>query len=199
MNGTASFVSIFTILTFFGSTALAQIAEVRGVNGEVTYSVGGAEPVSVRKGVSLPVGSVIKTGRGSALDIYLGPAFGTIRLTQNSTLSIDRMEPLKALLTLWDGSFVGWDAKVPVNGTFQVKMSKGILGIVEGKYRVDARSYLVLLNGFMVYAFVMPDSKIQAFTLQASPPVYFSPVEGVKAAPIELEREVELQSKGRLR
>ena len=199
MKATASFISILTILTIFGSTALAQIAEVRGVNGDVAYSVGGAGPVPVRKGVSLPVGSVIKTGRASALDIYLGPAFGTIRLTQNTSLSIDRMEPMKTLLTLWDGSFVGWDAKVPFNGTFQVKISKGIIGIAEGKYRIDARSYLVLLNGFMVYAYVMPDSQIKPFTLQSPPSVYFSPAEGVKAAPIELQREVELQSKGHLR
>jgi len=199
MKGIATIALVVATVSLFTSELWAQVAEVRGMNGDATYTVGGASPVAVRKGVSLPVGSVIKTGRGAAIDIYLGPSCGTIRLTQNTTVSLDRMEALKTFLTLWDGSFVGWDAKVPANGAFQVKMSKGIIGISEGKYRIDARSYLVLLNGFMVFGYVMPDSEIKPFTLQAPPAVYFSPVEGVKAAPIELQREVELQSKGRLR
>src|ERR1043165_2944873 len=138
----------------FSIVADAQIAEVRGVNGEATYTVGNSAAVSVRKGVSLPVGALVKTGRGAAVDIYLGPTYGTVRLTQNTILSIDKLEARQTFLTLWDGAFVGWDAKVPANASFQVKLSKGILGFVSGKYRVDARSYLVLLEGLMVHAYV---------------------------------------------
>jgi hypothetical protein len=177
----------------------AQIAEIRGLNGEATYTVGNSVAVSVRKGVSLPVGALVKTGRGAAVDIYLGPAYGTVRLTQNTVLSIDKLDATQTYLTLWDGSFVGWDAKVPANASFQVKLSRGVLGIVSGRYRVDSRSYLVLVEGLMVYAHVMPDNQLKPFTLQAPPAVYFSPVEGVKTAPAPLRREVELQGKGKLR
>src|ERR1044071_7463037 len=174
----------------------AQIAEIRGVNGDATYTVGTSAAVAVRKGISLPVGALVKTGRSSAVDIYLGPTYGTVRLTQNTTLSIDKLEATKTFLTLWDGAFVGWDAKVPATASFQVKLAKGILGIVEGKYRVDARSYLVLVEGLMVHGYVMPDSQLKAFTLQGPPAVYFSPIEGVQTAPAPLRREVELQALG---
>jgi hypothetical protein len=199
MNRSAFFFFACLITTRFARVTQAQIAEVRGVNGEATYTVSASAAVAVRKGVSLPVGSLIKTGRGSAVDIYLGPGYGTIRLTQNTVLSIDKLESRKTFLTLWDGSFVGWDTKVAPNASFQVKLAKGIVGISEGKYRIDSRSYLVLLNGLIVQAYVMPDGELKPFTLQAPPAVYFSPVEGVKPAPAPLQREVDLQSRGKLR
>jgi len=194
-------VGLLIALLFAGSilVAKAQVAEVRGLNGDATYTAANSVPVPIHKGVSLPPGAVIKTGRGSALDIFLGPTFGTIRLTQNATLSIDKLEEAKTFLTLWDGAFVGWDAKVPATASFQVKVAKGIVGIAEGRYRIDARSYLVLLNGKLVHAYVMPDAQLKPFTLQGPPAVYFSPVEGVKTAPAALEREVDLQMRGRLR
>ena len=190
---------IASLVACFATVSNAQIAEVRGVNGEATYTVANSTPVPVRKGTSLPAGALIKTGRSSALDLFLGPSFGTIRVTQNTTISLDKLETAKVFLTLWDGSFVGWDAKVPGTASFQVKLAKGIVGIVEGKYRLDSRSYLVLLSGQLVHAYVMPDGELKPFTLQAPPAVYFSPVEGVKSAPGQLQREVDLQTKGRLR
>jgi hypothetical protein len=174
-------------------------AEVQGILGVATYSVGGGAPFPLRKGAAIPAGSVVKTGRESALDLYLGPDAGTIRLTQNSILSLEKLDRSQTRLALQEGSMVGWGAKIPTTSEFQVKLPNGIVGIVEGRYRLDARSYLVLLNGTMVYAFISSQGEATPYTMKAPPAVYFSPAEGVKPAPPQLQREVDLQSKGKLR
>jgi hypothetical protein len=78
-------------------------------------------------------------------------------------------------------------------------LPNGIIGVVHGKYRIDSRSYLVVLKGALIYGYAPPGGEVKPFTMKAPPPVYFSPVEGVRPAPMALQREVELQTKGKLR
>jgi hypothetical protein len=47
--------------------------------------------------------------------------------------------------------------------------------------------------------FIPPSGEPLPFELKAPPPVYFSPVEGVRHAPDQLVREVQFQTKGKLR
>ncbi len=179
----------------------AQVAraDVQGLTGEATYTIAGAAAIALRAGASVPAGAIVTTGRSSAVDLYFGPEIGTVRLTQNTILSLEKLDRAQTSLTLLEGSIVGWGAKVPANTDYQVKLPNGIVGIVEGKYRLDARSYLVLLNGAMAFAYVAPGAPPTPYTLKAPPAVYFSPIEGVKPAPAPLQREVELQCKGKLR
>jgi hypothetical protein len=191
-------------LSFFLATVVHANGQTRqpgvqGLKGEATFTLANGAPARLQKGVSIPSGAVVRTGRQSAVDIYLGPEAGTIRLTQNSVLGLDKLDNAQTMLTLVEGSIVGWDAKVPAGGEFQVKLPNGIVGIVEGRYRLDARSYLVLLNGAMVYAYVPQEGQPRPYTMKAPPAAYFSPIEGVKPAPGALQKEVELQSKGKLR
>ena len=173
-------------------------ADVQGVTGQATYTVAGAAAIPLRAGASVPAGATVTTGRSSAVDLYFGLEIGTMRLTQNTVLSLEKLGP-QTSLSLLEGSVVGWGAKVPASTEFQVKLPNGIVGIVEGKYRLDARSYLVLLNGAIVFAYVPPGASPTPYTLKGPPAVYFSPIEGVKPAPAALQREVELQCKGKLR
>jgi len=174
-------------------------ADVQGVSGEATYAVAGAAAIPLRSGASVPAGSTVTTGRNSAVDLYLGPEIGTVRLTQNTVLTLEKLDPAQTSLSLLEGSIIGWGAKVSANRDYQVKLPNGIVGIVEGKYRLDSRGYLVLLSGAMAFAYVPPGSAPTPYTLKGPPPVYFSPIEGVKPAPAPLQREVDLQSKGKLR
>jgi len=205
MKTTSHSKSLFLIsLCLFGVTITklnAQVgrADVQGVTGEASYTMAGAAAIPLRTGASLRPGARVSTGRNSAMDLFFGPEIGTVRLTQNTVLSLDKLDGRQTLLTLMEGSVVGWGAKVPPSTEYQVKLPNGIVGIVEGKYRLDSRGYLVLLNGAMAFAYVAPGSVPIPYTLKAPPAVYFSPVEGVKPAPAPLQREVELQSKGKLR
>lgn len=189
----------FALLTETQGLAQSGPVQVLGGKGTVTYSVGRAAPVQIQKGISVPAGAIIRTFRGGAVDLNFGSEVGTVRLTQNSVLSLDKVERNQTMLTLAEGSMVGWNANVPNSSEYQVKLPNGIAGIVNGHYRLDARSYLVVLKGAMVYAYVPPGGEPIPSILKAPPAVYFSPLEGVKPAPAELQREVELQSKGKLR
>jgi len=174
-------------------------AQVQGVQGNASYQARNGATTQLRKGATVPVGAVVTTERGAAVDLYLGPEVGTIRLTQNSVLILEKLDRAQTFITLTSGSFAGKDAKLPLTSEYQIKLPHGIVGVAEGKYRVDARSYLVLLQGAMVYAYVPADGEPRPYVLKAPPPTYFSPIEGVKPAPVLLQREVELQLKGKLR
>ena len=73
-----------------------------------------------------------------AVDLFLGPEVGTVRLTQNTVLTLEKLDPAQTLLTLKEGSVVGWGAKVPPSSEYQVKLPNGIVGILEGKYDDDS-------------------------------------------------------------
>jgi len=155
--------------------------------------------MQLRRGLALPAGSAVRVDRDSAVDLFFGNEVGTVRLTQNTVLALDKLDPKLTFLTLNQGTIVGWDAHIPVGGEYQVKLPNGIVGIVEGKYRLDARFYLVLVNGAMVYGYVRAGGQPTTQILRGPPAVYFSPTEGVRPAPALLQREVELQTKGKLR
>ncbi len=192
------------IFSLLFATAIVQAraqlgrAEVQGIQGPATYAVSAAVPLPLTKGIPILPGTVVKTGRGSALDLYFGPEVGTMRLLQNSILFVESLERNQTRLTLREGSLVGWNARVPASSEFQVKLPKGIAGIVRGKYRVDSASRLVLLDGHLVYAHIS-NGQPTPHVLTAPPAVYFSPIEGVRAAPKPLQNEVETQTRGKLR
>ena len=150
------------------------------------------------RSISIPPGTVVKTGRGSALDLYFGPEVGMVRLLQNSILFVERLEKKQTRLTLSEGSLAGWNARVPTSSEFQVKLPKGIAGIVQGKYRMDSASRLVLLDGYLVYAHII-NGQPTPYALKTPPAVYFSPAEGVRVAPTALQNEVDLQTRGKLK
>lgn len=192
-------IGLVGVLGIRGAQAQLGRAEVEGVKGTATYTYGSGSPMQLKRGLALPPGSAVRVERDSAVDLFLGPEIGTVRLTQNTVLALDKLDPKLTFLTLNQGTIVGWDAHVPVGSEFQVKLPNGIVGVIEGKYRLDARSYLVLVNGAMVYGYVVGGEQPKPYVLRAPPGVYFSPVEGVRPAPALLEREVDLQTKGKLR
>jgi hypothetical protein len=180
----------------------------RGLMGSVTYSAAGSAAMPVQPGATIPIGAVVKTGAGAAVDLSFSHNAGVIRLLQNATLSLDRFTaggPTAAAavdiqLNLVEGTMLGFDQKLSSVSKYRVKVLQGIADLTGSKYRLDAHGFLVLLEGTAVFAVFSANGEPTPFPLTAPPPVYFSPLEGgVRPAPSELAREVTLQSKGKLR
>jgi len=188
----------------FAQTA-ASGAKVSAIMGGALSVAPGGSPTPLHLGDVLPEGSLIKTGVGSAVDLSLGKAGGSVRLTANSLLALTKLA-LQATntareiqLDLREGTMLGMVADWPRGAQYQIKISNGILGIGGGQFRVDTRGYIVQLTGASVFAYVPASGEPVAYTLTAPPPVYFSPLEGVKAAPSALVREAQGQAAARLR
>jgi hypothetical protein len=78
-------------------------------------------------------------------------------------------------------------------------MPTGIAGIRGTKGRLNHRPGapngnqtppVVLLDGRLVFVHTAPGAEPKAYVMTAPPPVYFSPVDGVKNAPADLIRDV---------
>ena len=198
--------TLFTCLAAHAEDVQGRI-EVRGVIGSVTFSVGGAAPAPLHAGHALPIRAVVRTAPGAAADLTFSHNAGVVRLLQNSTLSVDKFSALDASptasvnlqLTLNEGTMAGFGNKLTGTSKFQVKVTEGIADVGGAKYRLSAKGYLVVVEGRALFVFIPAGGEPVASDLKAPPPVYFSPVEGVRPAPDELVREVVLQTKGKLR
>ncbi len=186
--------------------AAALRIEVADIFGPATLSVGGKPPQALKAGSIVPPGAVIRTGRRAAVDINLGRKLGVIRLTQNTVLTLPKLElanpadptSIDVQINLSQGTILGRVAELPAAGKLEVKVRNGVASVREGEYRIDSEGYLVQMRGLTFFAFV-PGDEPTLQTLKAPPAVYFSPIEGVKVAPPPLVREVQNQLKARLR
>lgn len=173
-------------------------AEVRAVKGDATYMVGGAPAQPLKVGTVLPSGSTIKTGAGSVVDLFLGNSAGVIRVTENTTLGLDKLAltdtgaetVVEVQLNLPDGTILGNVSKLSAASKYEIKIPNGVAGIRGTRFRLSSTAYAVLLEGTMVMVYVPAGQAPTPYTLVAPPAVYFSPLEGVKPAPEDLVREV---------
>jgi hypothetical protein len=177
-----------------------------GLLGTAQYSRAGGPFIPVKKGAIFETGDVIKTERGGAMDIFFGPLAGTVRMTELSTLVIEKSVAAEGRdgaafelnLSLREGEILGRVERHGGASRFQVKVPVGLGAIVEGPFRIDARGYVVLLDGKCVFVHMPPTGDPVPHTLQAPPAAYFSPTEGVRPAPAALVREVTNQNRSKL-
>jgi hypothetical protein len=182
-------------------------AMVRGITGQALVSKGDAPAQPLVLGSLVQAGSVIKTGVRSAVDLYLGDNVGILRLTQGTVLRLDKLDvsetnrthATEIQLHLEAGTILGDGARSGFSVTNQVKVSNGVGAIGTGLYRINSDGYVVLLDGSFIFVHVPTGSDLKAHDLKAPPPVYFSPVEGVRPAPASLINEIQNQWKARLR
>ncbi len=179
-------------------------AQVTAVMGSATFSAPGGAPMRLREGTILQEGYVVQTAHGSALDLALGGDSGTLRLTQNTTLSLDRLAvsdsdfQVEIQLTLSEGTVVGFGNDLGLTSKYQIKISNGIVAVGARQFRINAKGFLVDLDGTLIFAHVGMDGNLTSHTLRAPPPVYFSPIEGIRPVPEKLLREVVNQAKPKL-
>lgn len=181
-------------------------ADLVGLVGTASYWTSTNAPLPLRRGASLAEGLTIRTGPDSALDLSLGPAAGIVRLTANTTVVLEKLlepaattPPRHVRLDLREGTLLSLGNTLAVTDRYEVKLPSGVAGLAGREVRVDARGYIVALSGKVLFAHTPPDGQTVVHTLVAPPAVYFSPHEGVRPAPRELEREVRSQCAARLK
>ena len=99
----AVFVAVLLTTNLYSQTQAGR-AEVRAVKGTATYTVAGGPPTPLKVGTVLTSGAVIKTGSESSVDLFLGASAGTLRLTENTTLGLDK---LNGALQFYLGRVIG--------------------------------------------------------------------------------------------
>ncbi len=201
-----SLVAISAMILAAGATLNAQTspgrAEVRAIKGTAYYSPSAGapmEPLKVRQ--VLGPGATVKTGPGSIVDLFLGNSAGVLRMIENTTLALDKLTltdtgadtVVEVQLNVPEGTILGNVQKLATASKYEIKVPNGVAGIRGTEYRISAGGYIVLLHGTLIFVYVAPGGNPVPYTLQAPPPVYFSPIEGVKPAPEELVREVRRQ------
>ena len=174
-------------------------AEVRDIKGSAMYSTAGAPMTPLKVGTVLGSGATIKTASGSVVVLFLGNSAGTVRVTENTTLTLDKLTltdtgadtVVEAQLNLPEGTIFGNVNKLSAACKYEIKVPNGVAGIRGTKYRMSSSSYIVLLEGTLIFVYVPPaDPTPRPYTMIAPPAMYFSPLEGPKPAPEDLVREV---------
>jgi hypothetical protein len=196
-------VNVAVGLIAIGLTACLQAqtpgkAQVRATKGSVTYSTAGSAAAPLKVGTTLYSGATIKTGAGSYADLFLGNSAGFIRITENSTVSLDKLAfmdtgadtVVEIQLNLPEGTILGNVNKLSAASKYEIKVPNGVAGIRGTRFRISSSAYVVLLDGSLIMVYVPTGGNPTPYPLLAPPAQYFSPTEGVKPAPDELTREV---------
>src|SRR6266704_1902982 len=115
--------------------------QVRGLTGAAGYSAGENAAIPLRAGTVIPVGSVVKTSLGAAVDLAFSHNAGVVRLLQDSMLSLDKFTVasptgagVEIQLYLIQGTIVGFDKKLSGSSKYQIKVSNGIADVAGSKY-----------------------------------------------------------------
>lgn len=177
-------------------------AEVKGISGRAQFSTGGGPYQPLKGGMILRPGDVVQTASQSALDLYLGPAAGTVRLTESATLSIDKMmvndTTSDVELHLKGGEMLGKVGAAADTSRFVVKTAAGFGAVVKGEFRFDARGSLVLLEGKALFITTPDSGEPVASHMSAPPSVLYLPGTGVRPASSVVEKEIRKQAKVKL-
>jgi len=175
---------------------------VEGLMGRVQFSRGGGPFTPVAPGTQLQATDVVRTTPGAAVDLFFRELPGTIRLTESTAVSIDKLAPagktVEVELTLQSGELLTQCKTLPTGARLEVKTGIGIAQVLSGEVRVQSRGYLVVTKGKAIFAHVPAGGQPTAHTLSAPPACYFTPSAGVQPAPRELVREVTDQLRAKL-
>lgn len=178
-------------------------AEVRAIKGSAVYSTESQAAVPLKVGTILPPGSTVKTALASSVDLFLGNSAGVIRVTENTTLALDKMAitdtgadtVVEVQLNLPEGTILGNVNKLSAASKYEIKLPNGVAGIRGTRFRISSTSFIVLLEGTLIFVHAPPGGALTPHTLNAPPAVYFTPLQaGVLPAPADLVNEVQEQN-----
>src|SRR5687768_9777742 len=178
--------------------------QVVGMKGTASAFAPGSSPASVKVKDIFGPGTTVKTDKGSSVDLFFGKSIGTMRLEESGTLVIDKFTLTETgadtvadiQLNLPEGTILGNVNKLSAASKYEIKVPNGVAGIRGTTLLASAASYFVLLEGALVFVHVPPGGNPTPYTLTAPPPVYFSPLEGVKPAPQDLITDVQARLPG---
>jgi hypothetical protein len=197
---------VFFFSLCLGADGPPGTATVKSILGEAQISKGGGSFAPLSPGTIVQPGDLIQTANRSALDLSLGEIAGTVRLTESTTVVLEKLTRSNAtpaadfevLLSLRGGEVLGLSKPVPPGSRFEIKIAHGLAQVLEGRFRVDSAARLVVVQGKVLFAYIPTHGEPAAHTLAAPPAVYFVPDNGVQPAPKDLQREVINQLRSKL-
>jgi len=158
------------------SAATAQAAPeqnkaiVRTVRGTANYSTDrGANWRALKVGTALTQNSVVRTAPGSVVDLFLGDNGPVVRVTEDTTLGIDRLtidrtgvdKVIETQLDLRNGRILGNVKRLAAASKYEVKTPHGVAGIRGTRYDIRSDGTIVVAEGQIVAVYIVDG---QAFT-----------------------------------
>jgi hypothetical protein len=152
--------ALFSATTLFAAEAPSQTkAIVRAVHGQADYNAGGGW-LPLRPNMELDPGTQIKTGPDSYVSLNVNGLRSSIRISQNTTMTLDRMNTMGSggesdsdtSLKLDAGTVLGQVKKLSANSRYEIVTPEGVAGIrgtdfevsvivrPDGKYRITFHS-----------------------------------------------------------
>ena len=203
LSSTIAVVALLGMATQLPADTQPGKIQVVAKKGSASAFAPGASPAPINIKDTFGPGTTIKTDKASSVDLSFG-RLGTMRLEESGTLVIDKFTLTETgadtvadvQLNLPEGTILGNVNKLSAASKYEIKVPRGVAGIRGTTLLASAAAYFVLLEGALVYVDVPPGGNPTPYTMQAPPPVYFSPLEGVKPAPEDLINSVRLRLPG---
>jgi len=155
------------VAAFVGATQVQAVpqqndAVVRGVRGTANYSTDrGSNWKDLKVGTKLRQNSIIRTAPGGQVDLFLGDNGPVVRVTENTTMGIDRLtvdstgaeKVIETQLDLRSGRILGNVKHLAAASKYEVKTPQGVAGIRGTRYDIsaDGRVRITQGNAVMVY------------------------------------------------
>lgn len=153
-NFTSKLIASITMLVFLSLATELQAqtmkqgsAKVRQIRGSAKYSVGGDVWVPLKIGAILRPGSTIQTAPESIVDLDLGVNGPVIRVTPNTTMSIDKLayagtgvdSVIETAVNVKNGTIIGNVKKLAKASKYEIKTPNGVAGIRGTDYVVTVK------------------------------------------------------------
>jgi hypothetical protein len=176
-------------------------AVVRGVRGSANYSSDrGANWKPLKVGATLRQNSVIRTAPGASVDLFLGDNGPVVRVTEDTTLGIDRLtidrtgveKIIETQLDLRNGRILGNVKHLAAASKYEVKTPQGVAGIRGTRYDIRADGTVTVVEGTVVVVYMVnnqPSTATVPAGRTAHPPVAGGQVP-VSATPAEVIRDI---------
>jgi hypothetical protein len=200
MKLSGSFARVSAYLVALGAAALVSSlqavevgkAVVRDIQGSAQFNEG-ASWMSLKAGQVLRPGTAVRTANDSHVDLFLDQNGPLVRLNENTTLSIDKLNfeatgvdtIIETQLDLKSGQIVGIVNKLSGNSKYEVKTPNGVAGIRGTEYVISATGEVYVLSGSVVVVYVKADGTVITQVVNAGE--FFNPATG-KPEPIPADQ-----------
>jgi hypothetical protein len=163
MMGFAVAVAAFVGATHVQAAPQMNEAVVRGVRGTANYSTDrGANWRDLKVGARLKQNSIIRTAPGATVDLFLGDNGPVVRVTENTTMGIDRLTVdrgnetiIETQLDLRSGRILGNVKKLAAASKYEVKTPQGVAGIRGTRYDISADGTVKIVQGDAIVVYVL--------------------------------------------
>lgn len=182
--------------------AAQRQAVVRGVRGTANYSTdAGANWKKLNVGMRLNQNSVIRTAPGSTVDLFLGDNGPVVRVTESTTMGIDRLTyeamgnetVIETQLDLRNGRILGNVKKLAAASKYEVKTPQGVAGIRGTRYDIRADGTVTVIEGTVLVVYVVggqpqPAVQVNAGQTVTPPAQAGDPIRVVDANPTVIQQ-----------